>query len=108
MSCKIEKKKVDRKSRCCLDTDSATVFADTRQLSSEELPGVLKSRKITEVKFAEYYEIKMTRNAERSVCLHSLAICLQYIEQTVSEYLPVGEGSALVIHLSALQTAVCQ
>jgi hypothetical protein len=40
----------DRKSRCCLDTDSATVLAETRQLSSEALPGVLYRRKITVVK----------------------------------------------------------
>ncbi len=31
-----------------------------------------------------------------------LAICVQYREQTVSEYVPVGEGSALVSHLFEL------
>jgi hypothetical protein len=40
--------------------------------------------------------------------LHLLAICLQYREQTVSEYVPVGEGSALVSYLSTIQGADCQ
>jgi hypothetical protein len=79
---------MDRKSRCCLDTDSATVFADTRQLSSEELPGVLKKKKkystVVE-KLQNNLRLKMTRNAEMSFSLHSLAICLPYMEQYVSE-----------------------
>jgi hypothetical protein len=73
----------------------------------------------------------MTRNAGRSVSLYSLAICLQhtehsvrmylkekdlhllaiclqYREQSVCEYVPVGEGPALVSHLSVIQGAVCQ